>query len=57
MDRKVLSLLGCPNCHGALEEHPHGLICRRCGVRFPVIDGIPVLIPGSAKAVDERTEK
>jgi len=42
----VRELLVCPRCRDALADGPEGrsLECRGCGVRYPVRDGIPVLL-------------
>ena len=44
MDRKLLDLLVCPVDRGELAPEGSGLICRSCGRRFPVVDGIPNLL-------------
>lgn len=47
MDTRVLSLLACPACYGALRQEPEWLVCAKCGHRYPIVDGIPVLTPQS----------
>ena len=46
MDRELLELLACPKCRGELAESADGsfLSCPRCAIRYPVEDGIPVLL-------------
>lgn len=49
MDKDLLEILACPRCHGSLELYVEngvdkGLICRACGVLFPIRDGIPVML-------------
>ncbi|MDP9039475.1 MAG: Trm112 family protein [Acidobacteriota bacterium] len=34
----------CPVCHHALELQDDGVLCTGCGRRYPVQDGIPVLL-------------
>jgi uncharacterized protein YbaR (Trm112 family) len=34
----------CPVCHGALEAQPEVVRCRACERRYPIVDGIPVLL-------------
>jgi uncharacterized protein YbaR (Trm112 family) len=50
MDKELLDLLACPKCKGDLEEDGDGasLRCSRCAIRFPVEDGIPILVLESA---------
>lgn len=50
----IRELLACPKCRGALSDgvlgdksaRPDGsaLICRACGLAYPVEEGIPVLL-------------
>ncbi len=55
MRRSLLDLLACPVCKGDLdirvteetqEEIVSGeLVCRKCGERYPIEDGIPNMLP------------
>jgi uncharacterized protein YbaR (Trm112 family) len=40
----VATLLRCPRCAGTLDG-PTALECKACGVRYPLIDGLPWLLP------------
>jgi len=40
-----LSLLACPVCRGKLAWAPEQARCESCGQAYPVVDGIPVLLP------------
>lgn len=46
------SLLRCPRCEGRLDG-TSSLDCGGCGARYPVIDGIPWLLPEPAQALAE----
>ena len=50
----LLSILACPVCKGELLLLDEGryLLCRPCGVRFPVREGIPVLLADEASGKD-----
>lgn len=39
----IKSIAACPACKGSLEVGPQ-LTCAPCGLEFPVVDGIPILI-------------
>lgn len=48
---QLLDVLVCPRCKGTLDyrEAESSLVCRRCALRYPVRDDIPVML------VDEAT--
>ncbi|MCL6269795.1 Trm112 family protein [Sansalvadorimonas sp. 2012CJ34-2] len=58
MDKKLFEILACPLCKGDLknEQDKQELICRPCGLAFPVRDGIPVMLEPEARTLttDER---
>ena len=49
----IRELLVCPKCHGALRDAPTGsaLLCDACGLRFPVRDGIPIMLLDQASRI------
>jgi uncharacterized protein YbaR (Trm112 family) len=51
----LVHILVCPACKGALEavHGPQGLLCRSCGLKFPVRDGIPVMLVSEAEKTGE----
>ena len=53
LTEQLLAILACPLCKGGLSPCDGGryLLCRPCGVRYPVRDGIPVLLADEAEAV------
>jgi uncharacterized protein len=53
LDQKLLDILACPNCRGDVEyrESEQLIVCvGDCGYRYPVRDGIPVML------IDEALE-
>lgn len=48
---QLLEILVCPKCKGALEyrESENVLVCERDRLRYPVRDGIPIML------IDEAT--
>jgi uncharacterized protein YbaR (Trm112 family) len=45
VDPELLELLACPSDdHAPLREECEALVCTYCASRFPVEDGIPVLL-------------
>ena len=51
LDPKLLEILVCPKSKDPLEYRPEeaALDCPACGLRFPVRDGIPVLLLDEAE--------
>jgi uncharacterized protein YbaR (Trm112 family) len=46
LDPKLLAILVCPKCKGALEyrEQESALLCHQCRLRYPVRDDIPIML-------------
>jgi uncharacterized protein YbaR (Trm112 family) len=55
MDKRLLELLVCPICKGALRSAGSGasleLICRPDRLAYAVRDGIPMMVPEDARAL------
>lgn len=51
MDKKLLEILVCPQCKGALTlDNKHDVLtCARCKLAYPLRDGIPVLLAEEAR--------
>jgi len=43
---KLLEILVCPKCKGALEyrQGEQALLCSNCRLRYPVRDDIPIML-------------
>ncbi len=54
IDAQLLEILRCPVDHGELVEHETAsrLVCQECGRRYPVEDGIPVMLVERAEPAD-----
>ncbi|KEI71316.1 Trm112 family protein [Endozoicomonas elysicola] len=61
MDKTLFEILACPLCKGEvhLEKERQELVCRPCGLAYPIRDGIPVMLEGEARTltVDERLDE
>jgi uncharacterized protein YbaR (Trm112 family) len=51
MHRKLLKILACPVCKGALEYHHESnkMICKNDRIEFPINNEVPVLLEMDAK--------
>lgn len=50
LDAKLLEILVCPACKGAVKETPASLICQNsvCRLEYPIRNGIPVMLISEA---------
>jgi uncharacterized protein YbaR (Trm112 family) len=51
LDPELLEIIVCPDCHGSLrpDDTDQTLTCTRCGLVYPVVDDIPVLLVDEAR--------
>ena len=59
IDEKLLEILACPACKGNIEhdEENEKLICQECGRRYPIRDGIPVMLIDEAELPEGKEKK
>jgi uncharacterized protein len=55
LDAELLEILVCPNDRGEVDylEDEQVIVCRTCGYRYPVRDGIPVMLIDEAETVSD----
>jgi uncharacterized protein YbaR (Trm112 family) len=59
IDKELLDILACPIGKADLKLEGDFLVCARCGVKYPIKDGIPVLLideailPEGVGSIDE----
>lgn len=55
IDRKLLELLVCPLTKGPLtyDQEKSELISQKARLAYPVRDGIPIMLPSEARAIEE----
>ncbi len=53
---ELLDILACPKCKGpvVIDGPPDSLSCSQCSLRFPVRDGIPVMLIDEAENLAEN---
>lgn len=51
IDEKLLEILACPVCKKSVqyEKENEKLACEHCGLKYPVKDGIPVMLESEAE--------
>ena len=53
IDARLLEILACPLCKTPVRLDADRLVCERCGRRYPIRDGIPVMLVEEAEAPPE----
>ncbi len=49
IDAELLKILACPACKGDVELKDGKVCCKKCGRKYPVRDGIPVMLIDQAE--------
>ena len=45
----------CPLCHSDLEiDGTSSLICKKCGEKYQIKDGIPIMLPSPTEIIDKK---
>lgn len=57
VDRELLEILACPVDKAPLREESDKLVCSACGRRYPVRDGIPVMLVEEAESPTTRRDE
>ena len=57
ISQDLLDVLCCPKCKGDLKVSsvPEGFTCAKCGLLYPVRDGIPIML--ISEAIPIKPEK
>ena len=51
IDKELLEILACPACKSPMQQEEERIICTApaCGLRYPVREGIPVMLVEEAE--------
>ncbi len=49
VDKELLDILACPVCKGDIFEDKENLVCIKCKRRYPVREGIPIMLEEEAR--------
>ena len=51
IDAELLAILACPDCKAPVKLIQEKIVCQnpKCGLRFPVREGIPVMLKEEAE--------
>lgn len=56
VDQVLLDVLRCPACRSEVDykDRRRVVVCQGCGLQYPVVDGIPVMLEDEAKPSHRR---
>ena len=49
IDKELLDILACPVCCGDVDLKENKIVCKKCGKKYPIKDGIPVMLIDEAE--------
>jgi len=44
MNKELLEILACPECKADVEMKDNRIVCKGCGRKYPIKNGIPVML-------------
>lgn len=58
INEELLKILACPQCKKGVFLEDNYIVCRSCKIKFPVVDGIPIMLLDEAKPYEgNKSEK
>jgi hypothetical protein len=52
VDERLLEILVCPECKEDVRLEDEWLVCEACAVKYPVRDGIPIMLVDEAEPLE-----
>jgi uncharacterized protein len=49
IDAALLAILACPACQSDVKLEENKIVCVKCGRKYPIKDGIPVMLVDEAE--------
>ena len=49
IDKELLNILACPACKADVRLEGERIVCVKCGRRYPIRDGIPIMLVDEAE--------
>ncbi|MDD5568761.1 MAG: Trm112 family protein [Candidatus Omnitrophica bacterium] len=49
IDKELIDILACPGCKGDVKLAGNKIVCKKCGKKYPVKGGIPVMLVDEAE--------
>jgi len=49
IDKELVDILACPACKADVELKDGKIVCKACGKKYPIKNGIPVMLVDEAE--------
>jgi len=49
IDKELLDILACPDCKGDVELKDGKIVCKKCGRKYPIRNGVPIMLVEEAE--------
>ena len=49
IDQELIDILACPACKADVELIANKIVCKKCGKKYPVRGGVPVMLIDEAE--------
>jgi len=49
INKELLEILACPACKSGVKLESEKIVCAKCGLKYPVKDGIPIMLIDEAE--------
>jgi len=57
IDKQLLNVLACPICKAKIALNNGYLVCHKCSKKYPIKNGIPIMLPEEALNNEENSKK
>ncbi|PIQ89951.1 MAG: hypothetical protein COV72_00110 [Candidatus Omnitrophica bacterium CG11_big_fil_rev_8_21_14_0_20_42_13] len=57
IDKELLAILACPACKSDIKLEDNKIVCASCGRKYPIREGIPVMLIDEAEGGPDETKK
>lgn len=54
ISKELLEILACPMCKSEVELKGQELVCVKCKRHYPIVDGIPYMLPDELRGEFEN---
>lgn len=57
IDEELLKILACPFCKSDVVLENGKIVCLKCGRKYPIKDGIPIMLIEEAETDESKNKK